>query len=257
LGLRKDIINKTSSIDKFRAEMVAQVERGEFDELLLSQADVGMDTWCCSNCVAEGSFVALADGTSLPIEEVVAGDLVLSYRAPGDTGTETGSSTEGLVPRSVSAVLDQGLKQCVELLFSDGRTLTCTPDHRIRTADGRWVEAGQLLIGTDEVAVGVEYACTTRRSAQGDSAYGVHHAATVLPLFRVRLVGRRDVGQKHVYDLTVPSEQGDDTASFTANGIVCHNCKTDGKREQSHCLGCGSCKLHGEYECKACKQPTK
>ena len=47
LSLRKDIINKTSSIDKFRAEMVAQVERGEFDELLLSQADIGMDTWTC------------------------------------------------------------------------------------------------------------------------------------------------------------------------------------------------------------------
>ena len=50
LGLRKDIINKTSSMDKFRAEMVAQVERGEFDELLLSHADIGMDTWACVNC---------------------------------------------------------------------------------------------------------------------------------------------------------------------------------------------------------------
>ena len=54
LGLRKDIINKTSSIDKFRAEMVAQVERGEFDELLLSQADIGMDTWTCVNCKTDG-----------------------------------------------------------------------------------------------------------------------------------------------------------------------------------------------------------
>lgn len=38
---------------------------------------------------------------------------------------------------------------------------------------------------------------------------------------------------------------------------TCVNCKSDGKREQAHCSGCGSCKLHGEYECKACKQPTK
>jgi hypothetical protein len=50
LGLRKDIINKTSSMDKFRQEMVAQVERGEFDELLLSHADIGMDSWTCVNC---------------------------------------------------------------------------------------------------------------------------------------------------------------------------------------------------------------
>ena len=50
MALKKDIINKTSSIDKFRQEMVAQVERGEFDELLLSHADIGMETWACVNC---------------------------------------------------------------------------------------------------------------------------------------------------------------------------------------------------------------
>jgi ariadne-1 len=50
MALKKDIINKTSSIDKFRQEMVAQVERGEFDELLLSHADIGMDSWTCVNC---------------------------------------------------------------------------------------------------------------------------------------------------------------------------------------------------------------
>ena len=55
LGLRKDIINKTSSMDKFRQEMVAQVERGEFDELLLSHADIGMDRWTCTNCKADNS----------------------------------------------------------------------------------------------------------------------------------------------------------------------------------------------------------
>ena len=100
------------------------------------------------NCVAEGSLVALANGTSVPIEDVRVGAEVLSYWREGEA--------EGLMVRKVSDVLDQGVKKCVELLFSDGRTLVCTADHLIRTADGRWVEAGELVEGTDEVAVGVE-----------------------------------------------------------------------------------------------------
>jgi hypothetical protein len=53
LSLRKDIINKTSSIDKFRIEMVNQVERGDFEDLLLSQADAVIDKWACSNWSAD------------------------------------------------------------------------------------------------------------------------------------------------------------------------------------------------------------
>ena len=166
------------------------------------------------NCVAAGSLVALADGTALPVEQVQAGAYVLSYHAAAGDG-----KTEGLVARKVEALLDQGVKECVELLFSDGRTLVCTPDHRIRTADRRWLPACDLLVGTDKVAVGVEYAASDKIT------YGVHCNARVLPLFRERLVGIRPAGPKHVYDLTVPSPQGDDTASFTANGVVVHNCK--------------------------------
>ena len=102
------------------------------------------------NCCAAGTLVALADGTSLPIERVSRCADVLSCGMAG-------GEREGLVVRQVANVLDQGVRQCVELLFSDGRTLTCTPDHPIRTADGRWVTAGALVVGQDEVAVGMEY----------------------------------------------------------------------------------------------------
>jgi hypothetical protein len=54
--LRNEIVNKTASIDKFRCEMVAQVERGEFEELLLSQADTIIDgKWACANCKADNA----------------------------------------------------------------------------------------------------------------------------------------------------------------------------------------------------------
>ena len=108
-------------------------------------------------CLPAGTLVNLADGTALPIEEVPVGAEVLSYyerRAAGET--------DGLVVRQVTATLDQGLKPCVELLFQDGRTLVCTPDHLIRTADGRWMRADALTVGSAEVLVGVEHPHVTR-----------------------------------------------------------------------------------------------
>ena len=101
-------------------------------------------------CIAEGTPVNLAQGVSVPIEQVRKGDRVLALRE-GEEGEG------GLASSRVTAVLERGVKRCVELQFSDGRTLTCTPDHRIRAADGRWVEAQHLSIDESSVAVGVEY----------------------------------------------------------------------------------------------------
>ena len=168
-------------------------------------------------CIAAGTLVALADGTSVPIEKMRTGLDVLSYHAALGEG-----EMEGLTGREVTAVLDRGERECVELLFIDGRTLVCTPDHRIRTADGRWREADQLKVGRDEVAVSVDY--PTHAAREDAVRYSVHSNARVLPLSLVQLVERRSVGLKRVYDLSVPSTQGDDTCSFTANGIVVHNC---------------------------------
>lgn len=73
------------------------------------------------NCLVEGTLVSLADGTCRPIEDVHIGELVLSYHA-----AEAEGDSEGLTARVVDGVLDRGQRACVELLFSDGRTLVCT-----------------------------------------------------------------------------------------------------------------------------------
>ena len=124
---------------------------------LVTNADVEVQPYAFTtksifvgHCIAEGTLVNLADGRSVPIEEVQVGDGVLSLCV------EVGEA-EGLVVREVDAVLDRGFRACVELLFCDGRTLICTPDHLIRTADSRWVAAGDLVVGQDMVAVGTEY----------------------------------------------------------------------------------------------------
>ncbi len=51
LAMRDNIINKTRTMDKFRQEMVAQIERGDFEELLLNKADASLgNMWTCSGC---------------------------------------------------------------------------------------------------------------------------------------------------------------------------------------------------------------
>ena len=98
-------------------------------------------------CIAEGTPVELAQGVSVPIERVVPGDIVHGL---SDDSTQ-------LTARPVTAVWPRGEKACVELSFSNGRTLTCTADHRILTGDGRWVKAGQLVVGQSEVSLGPQY----------------------------------------------------------------------------------------------------
>ena len=65
------------------------------------------------------------------------------------------SAKNTFVPARPSAHLVQGRRECIELLFSDGRTLVCTPEHEIRTTDG-WRHADALVKGESRVLLGVE-----------------------------------------------------------------------------------------------------
>ena len=58
------------------------------------------------NCLAEGTLVAMADGTSVPIEKVQEGAAVLSYNAALAPGEE-----EGLIVRRVDAVMGPWLSR--------------------------------------------------------------------------------------------------------------------------------------------------
>lgn len=156
------------------------------------------------NCVAAGTPISLANGKTRPIEEVEAGDVVLSY-------TKAADGTSVLTARTVTARLDRGVKDCLELTLADGRTLRCTPDHRLLTSKG-WIEAQHLLTGDDA----------------SDLLIGPHvvveeSGAVGQPLDRMRLVRVKPVGALATYDLTVAGAS-EDEASFLANGVAVHNC---------------------------------
>ncbi|HMK85976.1 MAG TPA: aconitate hydratase AcnA [Steroidobacteraceae bacterium] len=101
----------------------------------------------CTTCIAEGTPVLLADGTSRRIESLPAagGMRLLAPRAEGRLQTAIQSER-----------MDQGERDCVSIVLEDGRSLACTPDHRILCSDGRWVRADELVLDGDRVLVGLD-----------------------------------------------------------------------------------------------------
>jgi aconitase A len=101
----------------------------------------------CTTCLAEGTPVTLADGTSRRIESlpIAGGQRVLAPR------------TEGLLQMAMqSERMNQGDRDCISIVLEDGRSLTLTPDHRVLCADGRWVRADELVLHKDRVLIGPE-----------------------------------------------------------------------------------------------------
>ncbi|CAI5714469.1 unnamed protein product [Peronospora farinosa] len=152
------------------------------------------------NCIAEGTMVAMADGTSKPIESLVKGDHVMSPRVTND------NSVVADLDMVCTRVLDNGERECVELKFEDGRELVCTPDHRLLRFDGKWQSAGEIPIG-HQISV-----------ASKEEAIAVLGELSV-KVVGLRVVQRRSVGIKRVFDLTVP---GND--AFFAADVAVHNC---------------------------------
>jgi len=101
----------------------------------------------CTTCIAAGTRVLMADATTRRIEKLPAsgGPLVFGPTPKGELG----------IARQLRRI-DNGMRDCVELILQDGRKLTCTPDHKILRSDGRWVRADELKVGQDRVTVGLE-----------------------------------------------------------------------------------------------------
>jgi DNA polymerase I-like protein with 3'-5' exonuclease and polymerase domains len=93
------------------------------------------------SCIAEGTKV-LVPGGEKNIEDIKPGELVYCY-----------NDDNNLTISRVSDVLDQGVKDTVVIKYQssgDGRVLEliCTPDHKLKTKKGEWVEAQNLKKNT-------------------------------------------------------------------------------------------------------------
>jgi hypothetical protein len=164
-------------------------------------------------CIARGTPVLLGNGVSMPIEALVADvhargsvDVIAPVAANGKPCARAGKCT---------AAWFVGAKACVELVLDDGRALVCTPDHRIMTAAGQWVEAQALRVGQSRVVVAPAIAAVDART-----------------LAR-RVIARNDAGVHDVFDLSVPTCE-----AFFANGVGVHNCIISGESGEWRVLDC-------------------
>lgn len=89
------------------------------------------------SCI-ESSQLIKCVGEDKPIKDIKVGDLVYCYDDNGN-----------LKVRKVLKVIDNGFRECISLNYRSTGThergsLICTPDHKIRTLAGEWVEAKDL-----------------------------------------------------------------------------------------------------------------
>ncbi len=133
-------------------------------------------------CVVGDTLVNLADGRRVPIRNLV-----------GETPDVLAMAEGGrIVTAKSDKVWSVGIREVVNVRLASGRTLRCTPKHRVYT--GRWQRVEELNVG-DRMAVALANDLTFEPIVAIDPA-----------------------GAEEVFDLTVPGP-----ASWLADGLVSHN----------------------------------
>ena len=100
------------------------------------------------DCKVDKTPITLAGNHSVKIKDMEDCDnYVLGYS----------EKEKGMVKSKQSQWLYKGERKCVNLTFNDGRVITCTPNHKLLTNNGKWVEAKNLKVGTDKIKTAVKY----------------------------------------------------------------------------------------------------
>jgi DNA polymerase-3 subunit alpha len=86
-------------------------------------------------CLAEGTQVYLADGSSKPIENVEVGDKILAIDQKGLVTTDY-----------VVHKYDNGIQDVYQIVLASGRVIEATQDHRF-LVNGTWRSVAQLNVG--------------------------------------------------------------------------------------------------------------
>jgi hypothetical protein len=129
----------------------------------LERLGFGLVGYGCTTCIAAGTPVLLANGTSRRIEDFPQAGGAASF----------GATAEGLLePALQTRAYAKGAQDCVALVLQDGRELICTADHEILREDGQWVPAEHLVPGEDRVVVGLE--APTDKPGADEVGYSLH-----------------------------------------------------------------------------------
>ena len=152
------------------------------------------------DCIAEGTLITLHDGIKLPIEEL---------KCFTDIAVETFNTEKNMFTREkMTNFIEKGSRECIELIFKDKSTLTCTPDHKILTNKG-WMKANDIKLNQTIII----------KKDIFPTVLNINSKKMYIPDYENKVTSIKSVGLKKVYDITV-----ENTHNFLANNVVVHNC---------------------------------
>jgi len=100
----------------------------------------------CISCIVGDSNVTF-DNFGINIEDLEDNTkLVLSH-----------SENANLEYKKQLNFFNQGEKKCIEVIFQDGSTLRCTPEHKIMTSENEWIEAQNIIFNETKIKKSIVY----------------------------------------------------------------------------------------------------
>ncbi len=116
---------KTMPDWKMRFEITEVYPGEKFDDTVITEIYFdGIDV----HCLAAGSAILMANGSSKPIEQLKIGDQVMSVNPKNGQRT----------PSTILELDSPTHHNLVKISFNNGSSLTCTADHPLLNADGHW-----------------------------------------------------------------------------------------------------------------------
>lgn len=110
---------------KMRFEILEVYPGDKYDDTVITEIYFdGIDV----HCLAAGSSILMADGSSKSIENLETGDQVLSVNL----------NSNKLESATVLELASPQHHDLIKISFNDGSSLTCTADHPILSSEGQW-----------------------------------------------------------------------------------------------------------------------
>ncbi|PSP39943.1 hypothetical protein BRC71_00495 [Halobacteriales archaeon QH_7_65_31] len=162
-------------------------------------------------CVTGDSEVRLEDGTTQPIRELAADSESVTVQTLDDGD---------IVTRSADAFMTKSDADILRITTESGVSIRATPDHKIRSSDGGWVEAGTLSTGEEIVAASKPVATS-------------HGSLTETTTETVAVV--EPDGNEDVYDLSVNETHNFFVSQSGGVSINVHNCGEQPLEEYEAC----------------------
>lgn len=184
------------------------------------------------SCICEGTNIAIPGGYKR-IEDLHVGDYLYCY-----------DDMDNLQISRLINLVDKSYEDCVEVKWhkigsDDFDSLILTPDHKVKTYEGEWVEAAELEPGDKVINL-------RRGSGRNEQQFieetisnctgrlgGVYTEGKLDTTTCFIVSSVSPVGIHHVYDLQVEGYH-----NFIANGVEVKNCSKPNAQQYPHSVTC-------------------